>query len=65
MDGEMRRIFHNFAVEFWTTNLDLEAFHTVMLKLLPKKGDLSHPKFWRGIALLDLLSEIISRIITT
>jgi hypothetical protein len=65
MDGETLGIFHDFAVEFWTTDLDLEAFHTVMLKLLPKKGDLSDPNSWRGIALLDLLSKIISSIITT
>jgi hypothetical protein len=32
------------------------------LKLLPKKGDLSLPKNWRGICLLDIASKIMSSV---
>ena len=37
----------------------------MILKLLAKKGDLSLPKNWRPIALLDVLSKILSLIIQT
>ena len=35
------------------------------LKILPKKGDLSNTKNWRGINLLDVTSKVISIIITS
>ena len=35
----------------------------MVLKVLPKKGDLSDPNKWRGIALLDICSKIIGSII--
>ena len=40
-----------------------DIFHQIKLKLLPKKGHLSDPNKWRGIALLDICSKIISSII--
>ena len=42
-----------------------DTFDDAVLKLLPKKGDLSNPNNWRGISLLDIVSKIISSIIAS
>jgi hypothetical protein len=42
---------------------DIEDWHSVTLKLLPKKGDLSLPKNYHPISLLDVLSKILSSIL--
>ncbi|MCP4744834.1 MAG: reverse transcriptase family protein, partial [Desulfobacteraceae bacterium] len=42
---------------------DIPDWHDVTLKLLPKKGDLSLPKNYRPISLLDVLSKILSSIL--
>jgi hypothetical protein len=39
MDKEVLNTFLDLVVDFWTTDLDFEAFHTMLLKLLPQKGD--------------------------
>ena len=44
---------------------DIPAWHDVSLKLLPKKGDLSLPKNYRPISLLDVLSKILSSIMVS
>jgi len=46
-------------------NYDIPAWHDVSLKLLPKKGDLSLPKNYRPISLLDVLSKILSSIMVS
>ena len=39
-----------------------ELWETAKLKLLPKKGDLSLCKNWRGISLLDVCSKVFSKV---
>jgi len=39
---------------------DSPDWHTVALKLLPKKGDLTLPTNWRPISLIDVLSKLLS-----
>ena len=64
MDDESLGYLHHAIVRFWTEpDLDPAEWHTVVLKLLAKKGDLSQAKNWRPIALLDVLSKSVSRII--
>lgn len=41
----------------------LKHWEVALLRLLPKKGDLSLPKNWRGICLLDVASKILSSVI--
>ena len=47
---------------FESESYDPDAFHWISLKLLPKKGRLSDPNKWRGIALLDIGSKLISSV---
>lgn len=49
---------------FLQPSYDIPDWHNVTLKLLPKKGDLSLPKNYRPISLLDVLSKILSYILT-
>ena len=42
-----------------------EEWEAARLRLLPKKGDLSLCKNWRGISLLDISSKIFSTILVT
>ena len=56
------------AAPAWDATADkdgvmFEEWQVARLKLLPKKGDLSLCKNWRGICLLDVASKIVSTII--
>lgn len=44
---------------------DIPEWHNIILKLLPKKGDLSLPKNDHQISLLDVLSKILSLIMVS
>ena len=46
-------------------NVDPEAFHTTLMTVLPKKGDLSDPNKWRGMSLLSVASKLVSSVIAT
>ena len=48
-------IFH-----FWETELTPEEWEFGLLKILPKKGDLSLPGNYRGIMLLETAYKIVS-----
>ena len=64
--GETSSQLINIITQYWIDdNFDPDIFHEVVLKIIPKKGDLSDPNKWRGIALLDICSKIISSIIAS
>ena len=46
-----------------TGGVRFPQWESALLRLLPKKGDLSLPKNWRGICLLDVASKIASTVI--
>ena len=55
---------HRILVAYWNDpTVDADEFHKVVLKLIPKKGDLRDPSKWRPIALLDVMSKILSAIV--
>ena len=52
--------------KYWNNNeYNPEMFTHLGLCVLPKSGDLSNPHTWRGIALGNIITEIISSIIAT
>ena len=50
-------------VDFWENESPPEQFEIGMLKILPKKGDLSLPGNYRGIMLLEVAYKIIAKIV--
>ena len=48
------------VVQFWKTEVVPGAWNIGRLTVLPKKGDLSWPKNYRGIRLLEVAYKIIA-----
>ena len=53
-------IVETIILDFWDTELSPEEWETGILKILPKKGDLSKPGNYRGIMLLEAAYKIIA-----
>lgn len=65
LDEENRKLILKILNDyFMNSSYDIPDWHHVNLKLLPKKGDLTLPKNYRPISLLDVLSKILSYILT-
>ena len=57
------RTFHllkSLVLDFWNSELPPRQWMTGLLKILPKKGDLSQPGNYRGIMLLEAAYKIVS-----
>jgi hypothetical protein len=57
--------FHKKSIiVFWNDpDFNPDEWHQIKLCVLPKKGDLSDPNKWRGIALGDIASKRVSSVI--
>ena len=65
LDKDLKTKVHSLLVKYWIIgDYDTDGFHEVNLRLLEKGGDTSLPKNYRPIALLDVLSKILSSMIT-
>ena len=53
-------IVETIILDFWDTELSPEEWETGILKILPKKGDLSKPGNCRGIMLLEAAYKTIA-----
>jgi hypothetical protein len=54
-------LFYKLIIVFWNNpDFNPDEWHQIKLCLLPKKGDLSNPNKWRGIALGDIASKCVS-----
>ena len=60
MYPENLKVHFNFILEFWNDNMDFEEYHEGQLVPVPKGGDLSYPKKWRGVNLMDIGSKTFS-----
>ncbi len=58
-----RQALFECACESFETGVMPDAFRTASIRLIPKKGDVSHIKNWRPISLLSNFYKIISRAI--
>ena len=66
--GDQQRLWAALAkliVRVWVDNEVPQAFATAVLVLLPKKPGATEPAEMRGIALLDVVYKILSRVNTT
>jgi len=59
----LRTPMKRLADESFGTGTLPESFKTAVIKLIPKKGDLSNIKNWRPISLLNCLYKVFSRAI--
>ena len=64
LDKENKTFLFEICSDFFENKKDIEEWQIGVLKILPKKGDLSNPNNWRGINLLDVVSKVISIVIT-
>ena len=55
---------YNYTMECYEKESLTDNFRNVKIRLIPKKGDLTHIKNWRPISLLNCFYKIISRAIT-
>ena len=58
-------ILKHIIVDFWENELPPKKWETGLLKILPKKGDLSQPGNYRGIMLLEAVYKIVAKIVHT
>ena len=64
LDGEGFELLYRTIVRYWTNpNYTPEEFTTIKLSMIPKTGDPSNPKKWRGITLGNITAKSISSII--
>ena len=49
--------------QFWHSQAELDEWHEGQVVLVPKKGDKTDPNRWKGVTLMDIGSNIYSRII--
>ena len=54
-----------FVISFWLTEQVPPEWETGLLKILPKKGDLSNPANYRGIMMLEVAYKIVAYILLT
>jgi hypothetical protein len=66
LTGTNYQFFEDTIILFWKNDqFQPIIFQQIKLSVLPKKGDLSGPNKWRGIALGDIAAKCISSIIDT
>ena len=49
--------------DFWESEVTPKQWKRGLLKVLPKKGDLSQPGNYRGIMLLEIAYKIVAKIV--
>ena len=57
------QLLRSITLDFWENELPPDQWETGLLKIFPKKGDLSQPGNYRGIMLLDVAYKIIANIV--
>ena len=62
-DEQLYIIFKHIIIDFWENELPPELWEIGLLKILPKKGDLSKPGNYRGIMLLEVVYKVVAKII--
>ena len=64
LNDENIRVLFKICYKYFNDELDIEEWKIGNLKILPKKGDLSNSNNWRGINLLDVVSNLMSIVLT-
>ena len=56
-------LIRDIVLRFWETEEVPVEWETGLLKILPKKGDLSQPGNYRGIMLLEVAYKIVANVV--
>ena len=56
------QLLRSIILDFWENELPPDQWETGLLKITPKKGDLSQPGNYRGIMLLEVAYKTIAKI---
>ena len=64
LDSELTDILFIIIRDYINDKIDIPGWHWGNICVLPKHGDLTSPKTWCGINLLDKCSKMMSMIIT-
>ena len=65
LNKENRLFLFQICYDYFENDQEIEEWQKGCLKILQKKGNLSDPNNWRGINLLDVVSKVISLVITS
>ena len=65
LDNGNRNLLFQICSDCFDSDVEIENWQVENLKILPKKGDASNPKNWRGIDLLEIISKLMSIIINS
>ena len=72
LPNDIKALNYENKSHLFTICYDYIEYHEIIddwqigcLKILPKKGNLYNPNNWRGINLLDVLSKVMSLVITS
>ena len=56
-------LLKSIIIDFWENDLPPDQWETGLLKIIPKKGDLSQPGNYREIMLLEIVYKIVVKIV--
>jgi len=62
-DCRLYAVLKSIIHDFWENELPPEQWETGLLKILPKKGDLSKPGNYRGIMMLEIVYKTVAKIV--
>ena len=65
LNKENRLFLFQICYDYFENDQEIEEWQKGCLKILPKKGNLSDPNNWRGIDFLDVVSKVMSLVITS
>ena len=57
------KVLHSLLNKIWSEEVIPQDWKMILLVKLPRKGDLSLSKNWRGIMLLSVASKVLCKII--
>ena len=61
-DNGLFSILKSILIDFWENELPPQQWEVGLLKILPKKGDLTKPGNYRGIMLLEIVYKVVAKL---
>ena len=65
LNQDNKKVLFDICSDYFDNHTEIDEWKIGSLKILPKKGDLSNPNNWREINLQDVISKVVSIVITS